>query len=481
MAEEPSLPDLPPYGPSKKTVFGRSSPRKNARFHHSSSVHFSSDPPLFSSDDDPGLDNYADPQRRHKRKYRVGPYLQAHPLKISENNEDHGPKRKLERIVDSGVFLASDGTEDDTDIEFLKRIKPVARHITLAARFLPTKEPSVNDKVRRDIEDCLENGKEDIDLSARNIESLSNAAIKPLASFSPLAVRMQSGGSQHGAEPTLKIWLARNRLRIVPTEIFNLEHLSVLSLRNNEIRELPEAIRRLTVLKELNVAYNALQWLPYELLQLLSNAPQLKTLGLHPNPFIAPMDLPAAGLESRFKFQLGTNWEAQFYHRSHVRFSGPCGRLLKGPSFSSEEVTSLHDSSSFQSLLSDAGADGIPQPPFGRSPTYVPSLEEMCIKAWAKTPEATPGKYDSIMPTQRLTALLETAKATQQLEGRLRRCTVCSKEYVTARTEWIEWWAIYSPEEGGPDLSGTDGIYERFSEATVPLIRRGCSWRCLPS
>lgn len=484
MAEEPSLPDLPPYGSAKKTVFGRSSPRKHARFHHSSSVHFSSDPPLFSSDDDPGLDNYADPQRRHKRKYRVGPYSQAHPLTISENNEDHGPKRKLQRIVDSGVFLASDGTEDDTDIEFLKRSKPVASHITLAARparSLPTKEPSVDDKVRRDIEDCLENGKEDIDLSARNIETLSNAAIKPLASFSPLAVRMQRGGSQHGAEPKLRIWLARNRLQIVPTEIFNLEHLSVLSLRNNEIRELPEVIRRLTGLKELNIAYNALQWLPYELLQLLSHAPQLKTLGLHPNPFIAPMKLPLSGLEGRSRFQLGTNWEAQCYRRSHVRFMGPGGRLLKGPAFSSQEATSQRDPGYSQLSLSDADADDVPQPPSGQSSTYVPSLEEMCIKAWAKTPESTPGKYDSIMPTQRLTALLDTAKATHQLEGRLRRCTVCSKEYVTARTEWIEWWAIYSPVEGEPDLSGREGIFERFSEATVPLIRRGCSWRCLPS
>ena len=487
MAEEPSLPDLPPYGPSKKAVFGRSSPRKHARF-HSSSVHFSSDPPLFSSDDDPGLDNYADPQRRHKRRYRVGPYSQVHPLTFSENNEDHGPKRKLQRIVDSGVFLASDGTEDDTDIEFLKRPKSTTSHITLVARpsrNLPTKEPSIDNKVRKHIEDCLENGQEVIDLSAWHMGALSNAAIKPLASFSPLAVLMQRGGSQHGTEPTLKLYLAQNSLKIVPTEIFNLEHLSVLSLRNNKITELPEDLGRLAGLKEFNVAFNKLEWLPYEILQLLSKALQLTTLTLKPNPFVMPANIPGSRVESRHKYQLGTNWEAQCFTRSCVRFMDRGGRLLKGPASSCDDpvppgIFALSDPPRFLNLTL-ADPDEVPIAPTRHSATYVSSLEEMCIRAWAKTPETMPGKYDSIMPTQRLTALLEKAKVTQELEGKLRKCTVCSKEYVTPRTEWIEWWAIYSREEEAPILNDGEGTFDAFSHATVPLMRRGCSWRCLPS
>ena len=211
MAEEPSLPDLL-YGPPKKTVHGRSSPRKHARFHNSS--HFSSDPPLFSSDDDPGLDNYTDPQRRHKRKYRVGPYSHQHPLTITSNRgEDGGTKRKLQRHLDSAVFLESDGTEDDTDLEFLKSPRSITSHITLVerpSRNIAPKEPSVDDKVRKYIEDRLENAEEVVDLTAWDLLTLSNSAVKPLASFSPLAVLMRSGGSQHQPEPALKIYLARN-------------------------------------------------------------------------------------------------------------------------------------------------------------------------------------------------------------------------------------------------------------------------------
>ena len=43
------------------------------------------------------------------------------------------------------------------------------------------------------------------------------------------------------------------------------------------------------------------------------------------------------------------------------------------------------------------------------------------------------------------------------------RCAACLRTYVVPRTEWIEWW------------SGLRG-----AEGPVPLLRRGCSWKCLP-
>ena len=484
MAEEPSLPKLLPRGPSKKTVVTRSSPRKK-RF-HSSSVHFSSDPPLFSSDDDPGLDNYADPHRRHNRKYRVGPYAQ-HPLTITSNTEDGGPQRKLQRHVDSAVFMAGDETEDDTDIEFLKSSKALTNHITLAARpsrlpnrALPAKDLSVDDRTRRDIENMLENGKDSIDLAYRNLASLSNAAIKPLASFSPLAARMQSGGSQYAEDPSLKIYLAQNCLTRLPTELFDLEHLSVLSLRNNEIKELPENIQKLTGLKELNVAQNGLKWLPYKLLNLLQFAPRLTILRLHPNPFVAPRNLPIGGVECSLKLQLGENWEAKRYRRSYVRFFDAGGRLLKGPGLDSSTFTRNPLPSNPQFYHLDADDDDIPQPPTGSAATYVSSLVEMCTKAWAKAPETMPGKHDYDLPPK-LHSVLEDVKNTQELEGGLRKCTMCYREYVTPRTEWFEWWAIHNlDEDEEPDMSGGEDRYDRFTQATVPLVRRGCSWRCLP-
>lgn len=92
--------------------------------------------------------------------------------------------------------------------------------------------------------------------------------------------------------PSLKLFLSGNRLRSVPSAIFNLENLAVLSLRGNKLTELPGSIGKLHNLIELNVANNRLRWLPYELLTLLKKWKKLVRLTLHPNPFVRGLPQP---------------------------------------------------------------------------------------------------------------------------------------------------------------------------------------------
>jgi hypothetical protein len=171
MAGEPSLPSLPSgLAPSFYNNTGRG---KRARL---SSAPISSDPPLFSSDDDPSAENYEDPKRRQKMRYR-GPWYKQEPDNSASNQGERKGKRTLERQFDSGVWLGSDSTDEDADYDFLKgaTVPPfLAKGLPMAMRpsplrsrvIIPSAEyPSQEDQARQHIQQCLEEGNEDVDLS----------------------------------------------------------------------------------------------------------------------------------------------------------------------------------------------------------------------------------------------------------------------------------------------------------------------------
>lgn len=172
MADEPSLPSLS-RGLTPNFYNNTGRPGKRARL---SSAPASSDPPLFSSDDDPSAENYSDPKRRQKMKYK-GPWYKQEPDNSSSNQGERKGKRTLERQFDSGVWLGSDSTDDDADYDFLKGA-PVpsflSKGLPMAMRPSPlrsrviipsTEYPSQEDLARQQIQQCLEEGNEDVDLS----------------------------------------------------------------------------------------------------------------------------------------------------------------------------------------------------------------------------------------------------------------------------------------------------------------------------
>ena len=93
--------------------------------------------------------------------------------------------------------------------------------------------------------------------------------------------------------PELGLYLSNNILTRAPGALFNLEHLTYLSLRNNEISELPPSVGKLRNLRELNLSLNRLRYLPGELLNLLEFPSALSSLHIHPNPFHRPQTLPS--------------------------------------------------------------------------------------------------------------------------------------------------------------------------------------------
>jgi hypothetical protein len=176
MADELSLPKLA-WNPATES-FSNDRARKRVRL----SPQVSSDPAIFSSDDDPSADNYT--QGRRKKKYR-GPWYRQQPASYHESQESQGTeirkksKRTLERHFDSGVWLGSDGTDVDEATEGLQAINETWNLPVRPSRATQTRDepPSPEALARVHIELCLEDGNESIDLSwvfHSNCTSLAN-------------------------------------------------------------------------------------------------------------------------------------------------------------------------------------------------------------------------------------------------------------------------------------------------------------------
>jgi hypothetical protein len=307
----------------------------------------------------------------------------------------------------------------------------------------------------------------------------------------------------------LKVFLANNLLSTLPMELFNLDRMTVLSLRGNHIHELPPAIGTLRNLEELNVSMNKMQYLPFEILKLFSADSHLKSIGLHPNHFHEPRYLEDVieeqapykiGLGSRARPRRSTHisissgvteeqlrlwspkWKVEYQARTEVRYLDSNGAHLKGPHFSTHTLFGPRQT---PSGIPVADVDDRPTPPTSRgaAPSRVPSLLEVALKACSKSPQL-PFLQDYLPDPhpEYFSELLGVVAAKK--ESGATKCTICKRDFIVPRTEWIEWWEIERKSEkamasaASPlrQMENERDILER----TIPLMRRGCSWLCVP-
>ncbi|KAM0323130.1 hypothetical protein ACHAQA_008980 [Verticillium albo-atrum] len=295
MSDELSLPRLPAISWDEHTQSFSNNPKKRGRARRSSSAgplfNNSSDPAVFSSDDDPALDNYV--EGRRKKRY-IGTWYQQQPASDSSFEESRPlpkPKRTLRRQLDSGVWMGSDSTDGDEMLEELNL--PLQSKLPQLNR-APVQRPTLSASerlARNKIQRCLDEGDEDVDLSMMGLETISDATITPLAELAPIPIVAENVPFEQ-KDPSLKLFLFGNPLTFVPGAIFDLQHLTVLSLRGCGLRELPPAIAKLSQLETLNLAQNSLRHLPAELLDLLAAPGKLKSLQLQGNDFYLPSGLP---------------------------------------------------------------------------------------------------------------------------------------------------------------------------------------------
>lgn len=161
--EEPTLPPYPAEAGDERML----PLNKRKRSIASQLFSDSSEPAIFSSDDDPDAENYQNGQGRHKRQY-VGLWDRQQPVIEAESSVAR-EKRKFERQVDSGVFLGSDASTDS----ILDDLPPPPAASRLpGSQFVQvprsSQTPSLSHAeaaAQRAIQQCIDTGNETIDLS----------------------------------------------------------------------------------------------------------------------------------------------------------------------------------------------------------------------------------------------------------------------------------------------------------------------------
>ncbi|KAI9758184.1 MAG: hypothetical protein M4579_003158 [Chaenotheca gracillima] len=435
----------------------------------------SSDPPLFSSDDHLAStsENYV--QKRRKRQYRGtwwGPQVKT-PLTRS--------KRKFQRTADSGVWLGSQdsqGSDDSisggpsaTDAE-----SSAARGRDAAEDESEASASKLSDDLRSAqgdspegravniIQQCLEDANERVDLSGLQLKTVPDSAISSLQATikrPPVYREIPSKEAYGPLSPSLAIFLSCNLLKTVPAAVLDLEDLTVLSLRNNQLTELPAGLQRLTKLAELNVGGNQLQWLPGEILHLLGKEKCLRRFSVHPNPFVEREREPG---------HIGTRPPRS----ATIPMEGPIEAATT--SLSSSDITRLTfvGASPVQYFDIDGSPIQVSATQYDTASRRVPTLLELSLRSCASSPHFSYLAEDLLAsedapPT--LQRLCRDAQRTVASGGQ--NCSVCGRNFLIARTEWIEWWNLASLR-----LSYNSATHSKDMDE-VPLRRRGCSWECV--
>lgn len=164
--EEPTLPPMPPAAKEEGAAPVSYAKRKRSVISHLFSD--SSDVPVFSSDDDPAVENYTE-GRRVKKRF-AGPWFSQEQQTAPSPSVSTSKKRTLQRQVDSGVFMGSDASIDDIlehipapSTSRLPELIPAPAKLSLPIQPAQSFHPEVS--ARSKVQWCIDSGDETVDLS----------------------------------------------------------------------------------------------------------------------------------------------------------------------------------------------------------------------------------------------------------------------------------------------------------------------------
>ena len=316
-----------------------------------------------------------------------------------------------------------------------------------------------------------------------DLYELSGEALRPLHQLIlSRAVGSSADGSFASFTPDIRLYLFNNALRTLPSELWRLGNITVLTVRNNELAEVPEFVGQLKRLQELNVGGNNIHWLPWELLDLLSNDSRPLRLIVDPNPLIQPVDEEA--IQEKRNGEARENLQSCQVLRGMLQRVRAArqeritnGEALSIPAYAGASNVTYFDvdgstihslSASFSSTFAAPNYSAIidrPSPPPTQG-SCAPSLFELAARSCLDSPflRQLPSllPYDTPSP---ISAVLHKASRLKELG--VPQCSVCNKSYVIKRAEWMEYWACNL--ETGVSLA---------NRPFLPFMRRACSWGC---
>lgn len=483
---------------------------------------------MFSSDDSEGnhdITNYESP-RVFKNK-RKGAWYETDRRESAQVSPE--PKKmRIARKYDSGIYMMSDNSEISVGLlpehrspfpfpeDEVEEDEPEPVGTTSAgATFCSMLSIGVE-------RDCQEYDFSGLGLEDHDIKPISdlNRVIKNLPDPGN---DLPAEGQYRSMEPELYINLSRNSLRRMTPSLFNLQYLTSLKLRDNGIDELPPQISKLHNLQELDVSLNKLQYLPFELIQMLVPHGKLEHLTTLGNPLLERVtqnryrkldervtfaestkdvysrlqscpDREALVWHIRFLESMGKYLDAidtkytmggrnkderifshhpvarvvadqpasRFIGRSLVSYFDQTGQLIRG----SPAQPSLTFTDYAVVVETDEGTYGSPSSPVFVPPTAsrIPSLLTMSVTVALQniTVQETREKLGEPVPYD-ADAILAHARHNDAGVGfgYFHKCHVCEKDYIVARAEWIEFWS---------------------TSFTVfyPFKVKVCSWGCVP-
>ncbi|KAF2422591.1 hypothetical protein EJ08DRAFT_653071 [Tothia fuscella] len=489
---------------------------------------FSSDPP------DPSVDNYFSPRRKRQYKGTWwGPEPEsdeAHNSGVDQTSKSEFARNLDSGVFMSDSTedsLSSDGPTIPNAFEGLQRVPHgnggLSNNRNNSTRLSTSSMSSEERMAREVIQQCLDNESEIVDLSGWHLETLPDDIFQPLNSLIKQPRFLDSGNSPkdfdfHPLQPSLQLFLSGNSLRSLPMSMYNLENVSVLSLRNNNLESLSPHLHKLHNLVELNIANNGLRTLPWELLSLL-RSPKLRTLTVLPNPLLKPFayetflhgydnqqfahlnDIQAMqNMVKNIKTYMEEEeentqvdrrqpltWLLHLHLRYMEAFLAIDGNMDMNhePTFmASTPVTHFNMDGSFTQdprqppppshlpgniEILPAILGGSPSPCSTSRATCVPSLLELATLSASTVPQLP--HLSDLLPEdapEPVLRVLEEACRARKEGGRL--CSVCGRNYIVRRTEWVEYWHL------PPKVGGRSSREEMF----WPFLRRGCSVGCVP-
>lgn len=289
----------------------------------------------------------------------------------------------------------------------------------------------------------------------RALGELLSSTIYPLHSLIiPVPHRLPpSQESYEPLEPSIILLLGNNSLTSLPGELYKLQNVKHLSVRQNCLTEIMPSVAKLEKMEELNVGGNLLQWLPWEILQLTQH--NLKIACLHPNPFMEPVPSTYSSINSAKQKQRWDTGPPRTIATTGIAYLDITGTPVRGSPPAPSSLSNYYPSV----VATDGKLISNPWPQPGN---HIPSLLEVSLRGCSESSmlEQLPLYFTEDSPLS-LSHILQHAWKVKSAGGQL--CSVCGKAYIIPRTEWIEWRSSLSQHCRDP----------------VPLIRKGCSWACI--